>query len=427
MKSYGSANIKIALFITGIIIMIATLIYTQVLVADILTREREIANLYAKSIEFIANDDSQSGEYNFVFNYVINSNTINFPIVVTDAKTGGVNFFKNTGVDTTRPKAEQDKILKGLIMEMDEVNKPIKVTYQDSLELSYVHYGQSELVTKLKFLPFIEFFVAGIFIFLGYFGFNYIKRTEQSNIWVGLSKETAHQLGTPLSSLMGWNELIKVNASNPKKVLSLSDEMGNDLERLTKIANRFSKIGSKPDLKTENLYDVINKVIKYFEKRIPRISTGSFDTSENKRKIDLVIKGSQKTNVLVNRELFEWVIENLIKNALDAIESSAGSITFNIQDKGSYINLDVTDTGKGLDLRHKKDIFRPGYSTKMRGWGLGLSLSKRIIESYHKGKLNVRDSEPGRGTTFRIKLMNHLPQALQTEQLTGRSTGTKTK
>ena len=243
MKSYGSANIKIALFITGIIIMIGTLIYTQVLVSEILTREREIANLYAKSIEFIANDENQSGEYNFVFNYVINSNTINFPIAVTDAKTGSINFFKNTGIDTTLPKSEQEQLLKKMIEQMDEVNKPIRVSYQDSLVLSYVHYGQSELVTKLKFLPFIESCVAGIFIFLGYFGFNYIKRTEQSNIWVGLSKETAHQLGTPLSSLMGWNELIRVNSSKPAKVKNLSTEMSSDIERLTKIANRFSKIG----------------------------------------------------------------------------------------------------------------------------------------------------------------------------------------
>jgi signal transduction histidine kinase len=411
MKSYGSANIKIALFITGIIIMIATLIYTQVLVADILTREREIANLYAKSIEFIANDENQSGEYNFVFTYVINSNTINFPIAVTDAKTGSVNFFKNTGIDSTLPKAEQERLLKKLIAEMDDVNKPIKVSYQDSLVLSYVHYGQSDLVTKLKFLPFIEFFVAGIFIFLGYFGFNYIKRTEQSNIWVGLSKETAHQLGTPISSLMGWNELIKANHDKENKVLNLSAEMNNDIERLTKIANRFSKIGSKADLKSENLYEVIERVIKYFEKRIPRISSGSFGTNEDKRKIDLIIKGPKDATALINRDLFEWVIENLIKNALDAIENSTGSITFDIQNRGGHINIDVTDTGKGLDLRRKKDIFRPGYSTKMRGWGLGLSLSKRIIENYHKGKLNVRDSEPGKGTTFRIKLMNHLPEA----------------
>jgi len=423
MKSYGSANIKIALFITGIIIMIGTLIYTQVLVSEILTREREIANLYAKSIEFIANDENQSGEYNFVFNYVINSNTINFPIAVTDAKTGSINFFKNTGIDTTLPKSEQEQLLKKMIEQMDEVNKPIRVSYQDSLVLSYVHYGQSELVTKLKFLPFIEFCVAGIFIFLGYFGFNYIKRTEQSNIWVGLSKETAHQLGTPLSSLMGWNELIKVNSSKPAKVMNLSTEMSSDIERLTKIANRFSKIGSNPDLKPENLYEVIDKVIKYFEKRIPRISSGSMDGTETKKKINLVIKGSKQTIGLINRELFEWVVENLIKNALDAIENSKGEITFDIQDKGSYINIDVSDSGKGLDLRRKKDIFRPGYSTKMRGWGLGLSLSKRIIETYHKGKLNVRDSEPGKGTTFRIKLMNHKHQTKQLKNAQQKNNG----
>lgn len=417
MKSYGSANIKIALFITGIIIMIATLIYTQILVADILTREREIANLYAKSIEFIANDENQSGEYNFVFNYVINSNTINFPIAVTDAKTGSVNFFKNTGIDTTLPRAQQERLLKELISKMDEVNTPIKVSYQDSLVLSYVHYGQSELVTKLKFLPFIEFFVAGIFIFLGYFGFNYIKRTEQSNIWVGLSKETAHQLGTPISSLMGWNELIKVNSNNHDKVMNLSGEMSNDIERLTKIANRFSKIGSKADLKPENLYDVIERVIKYYEKRIPRLSSGSFNGSDSKSKIDLLIKGPRDSIVLINRELFEWVIENLIKNALDAIENSTGSITFDIQDRGNYINIDIKDTGKGLDLRRKKDIFRPGFSTKVRGWGLGLSLSKRIIETYHKGKLFVKDSEIGKGTTFRIKLMKHHKEIKQTQNV----------
>ncbi len=403
MKSYGSANIKIALLVTGVAIIIATLVYTQILVAEILDRERDIANLYAKSIEFIANDENQSGEYNFIFNTIINSNTINFPIVVTDAKSGNANFVKNLEIDTTLPLSEQTGLIKKMVKEMDEVNRPIKVSYQDSVELSYVHYGQSKLVSRLKILPIIEFIVGGIFIFLGYFGFNYIKRTEQSNIWVGLSKETAHQLGTPLSSLMGWNELIKVSASNPTKVLGLSNEMGNDLDRLTKIANRFSKIGSKPDLKYENLYKVLEKVTNYFEKRIPRISTGSFE-SESKRKIDLVIKGSKDASALINRELFEWVIENLTKNALDAIENSTGKITYDIQDKASYITIDVSDTGKGLDMRHKKDIFRPGFSTKMRGWGLGLSLSKRIIETYHKGKLFVKESVSNEGTTFRIRL-----------------------
>lgn len=407
MKSYGSANIKIALLVTGIIIIIATLIYTQVLVTEILEREREIANLYAKSIEFIANDENLSGEYNFIFNTVVNSKSINFPIVVTDAKSKKPTFTKNLDIDSTLPQNEQTEIIRTMIVKMDEVNTPIKVSYQDSVILSYVHYGQSKLVTSLKTLPIIQFIVAGIFIFLGYFGFNYIKRTEQSNIWVGLSKETAHQLGTPLSSLMGWNELIKSNAGNPEKVSQLSGEMSNDIERLNKIANRFSKIGSKPDLKPESIRSIIEKVVKYFEIRIPKINTGTFEGT-SKKKVDLVIKGSTTATALVNRDLFEWVIENLTKNGLDAIENASGSIVFDIEEKGNYIFIDVTDTGKGIDLRFKKDIFRPGYSTKIRGWGLGLSLSKRIIETYHKGKLIIKESEPGKGTTFRIRLSKDL-------------------
>lgn len=403
MKSYGSANIKIALLVTGVVIIIATLIYTQVLVSDILERERDIANLYAKSIEFIANGDSESGEYNFIFNNVVNSNSINFPIVVTDASSKQPTFTKNLEIDSTLPVDKREQLIREMVLKMDEVNQPIKVSYQDSLILSYVHYGQSKLVTRLKQLPIIQFMVAGIFIFLGYFGFNYIKRTEQSNIWVGLSKETAHQLGTPLSSLMGWNELIKENASRPDKVSSLANEMSNDIDRLSKIANRFSKIGSRPDLKAGNVHEIIEKVVSYFKIRIPTINTGTFEAT-SKKKVDLIIKGSTGAVARINSDLFEWVIENLTKNALDAIENSAGSITFDIEEKGNHVFIDVTDTGKGIDLRFKKDIFRPGYSTKQRGWGLGLSLSKRIIETYHKGKLFVKDSEPGKGTTFRIRL-----------------------
>src|SRR4030095_2571305 len=407
MKSYGSANIKIALLVTGVIIIIATLVYTQILAGEILQREREVANLYAKSIEFIANDENLSGEYSFVFNTIVNSNTINFPIIVTDAKSNDPTFSKNVNLDTTRHKSEQNELLKKMISKMDEVNQPIKVSYQESLVLSYVHYGQSDLVTKLKNLPIILFFVAGVFIFLGYFGFNYIKRTEQSNLWVGLSKETAHQLGTPLSSLMGWNELIKENVNTPKKVINLTNEMEHDLDRLNKIANRFSKIGSQPVLKKENIHCIIEKVVRYFEVRIPSITVGTFENKGNakqRRKVDLNISGSKDAAALVNSELFEWVMENLTKNALDAIENAHGIIKFNIHEKDKHVFIDISDTGKGIDLRFKKDIFRPGYSTKQRGWGLGLSLSKRIIETYHKGKLFIKESEPGIGTTFRIRL-----------------------
>jgi len=388
--------------------MIATLVYTQILVGEILDREREIANLYAKSIEFIANDQNQSGEYDFIFNTVISSNSINFPIVVTDARSMAPTFTRNTDIDTTLPKTDQKKLLDKLVAQMDELNTPIKVSYQNEVVLSYVHYGQSKLVSRLKLLPIIEFFVAGVFIFLGYFGFNYIRRNEQSNIWVGLSRETAHQLGTPLSSLMGWNELMKENASNSAKVTELAHEMTNDLDRLGKIANRFSKIGSKPDLKMENPYEIISNVVKYFELRLPRLGSGVFEGNPAKRKIELSITGTTTCTALINRELFEWVIENLTKNALDAIESSNGTIKFDISDRGEYVIIEVSDTGKGIDMRFKKDIFRPGYSTKMRGWGLGLSLSKRIIESYHRGKLSVKDSIPGKGTTFRIRLNKYL-------------------
>ncbi len=407
MKTYGSANIKIALLIVGVLIIIATLIYTQIIVTEILAREREIANLYAKAIEFIATDENQSGEYNFVFNNIINSRSINFPVIVTDAKNEKPSNFIN--VDTASiPRDKRKESLTKMISEMDEINRPIKVTYRDSLILNYVHFGESALVTKLKILPIIEFIVAGLFVFLGYFGFNYIKRTEQSNIWVGLSRETAHQLGTPLSSLMGWVELLKVNASKPAKVAALANEISSDIDHLTKIANRFSKIGSRPDLKFENVYEVIDKVKSYFEKRIPRLAAPNPDGDNSKKKINLEIKGLQNSGALINRELFEWVIENLTKNALDAIESSSGKIVYDIQDRGSHLNIDVSDTGKGLDLKYKKDIFRPGFSTKMRGWGLGLSLSKRIIETYHKGKLTLKDSQPGKGTTFRIRLKKQI-------------------
>lgn len=406
MKIFGSANIKIALLIIGIAIIIATLIYTQLIVTEILTREREIANLYAKAIEFIATDESQSGEYNFVFNNIINTKSINFPVIVTDAKNENPSNFIN--VDTASiPRDKRKQELADMINDMDEINKPIKVTYRETVVLNYVHFGESKLVTKLKILPIIEFIVAGLFVFLGYYGFNYIKRTEQSNIWVGLSRETAHQLGTPLSSLMGWVELLKSSASKPDKVLSIANEISSDIDRLTKIANRFSKIGSRPDLKYENIYELIDKVKSYFEKRIPRLAADNPGGISSKKKVNLEIKGSQKAAALINKELFEWVLENLTKNALDAIENSSGKIVYEILDKGTHVDIDVADSGKGLDFKYKKDIFRPGFSTKMRGWGLGLTLSKRIIESYHNGKLTLKESQPGKGSTFRIRLKKY--------------------
>jgi signal transduction histidine kinase len=399
-----SANIKVFLLVIAVAIVVGTLVFSQRIVQQLLEKEREVAALYAKSLQFIANRPTDQAadqtDYSFIFDEVIRS--IDFPMVLSDAEFNPIAPYltscRNITVDTTLSEEEMKLFFKRIIARLDTENPPIKVTLQDSIVLSYVHYGESELVTRLRWLPYIEFAVAGMFILLGYVGFSYIKRSEQSNIWVGMSKETAHQLGTPLSSLMGWIEIMKEHGADNPKLMATIAEMENDVGRLEVITERFSKIGSKPSLKEEHLHDVIESVITYFQRRLP-------SRFGDKRNIQISISSTVRPTVKINRELFDWVIENLIKNALDAMEDGTGSITFSIEEKGDAVYVDVKDTGKGIDLKSKQDIFRPGYSTKQRGWGLGLSLSKRIIESYHKGKIFVKESRVGKGTTFRIKLM----------------------
>jgi signal transduction histidine kinase len=284
---------------------------------------------------------------------------------------------------------------------MVKVNPPIKVSYRDSIILNYVNYGQSSVITQLKALPLLEIIIGSIFVLLGYFGFSYVKKHEQSSIWVGLSKETAHQLGTPISSLMGWVEILKNTDRNSDEYKKIIDETESDVDKLNKIASRFSKIGSQAKLEKENLSEVIKDVCKYFEKRIPRL-VGADGTVSNKVDIELNIPNEVYINL--NRDLFEWVIENLLKNALDAMDKPHGKIVFDVQDKPTEVIIDVSDNGKGIDKQYKKDIFRPGFSTKRRGWGLGLSLSKRIVDDYHKGKLLLHESVLEKGTIFRIKL-----------------------
>ncbi len=392
-----SGNIKIGLLVVAFLLALSTLWYTQTIVKKLQAKEHDVAALYAQSLQYIANERIAPGDYSFVFDEIIRA--IDFPLILTDAHYNPLPPYsqniRNIRIDTTQSLHQQEKFLRRLIAEMDEKNPAIKVAYQDTLVLNYVHYGESVLVRELRWLPYIEIAIASLFILIGYIGFSYIKRSEQSNIWVGMAKETAHQLGTPLSSMMGWIEILKMNSNGNQKLLGTITEMQSDLERLNKVAARFSKIGSKPDLREENLNEVIQNVICYFEKRIPQ-------TGKN---IQISIEPKDECQAMINRELFEWVIENLIKNGLDAIEDKEGKILFTLSKKGNMTYIDVTDTGKGIDLKYKKDIFRPGFSSKKRGWGLGLSLSKRIIETYHKGRLMVKESKIGKGTTFRIKLV----------------------
>ena len=404
MPVLRSANIKIFLLITAVIIMIGTLVYSQRIVNDLLKKERDTANVYAKSLEFIANSRSDQFDYSFIFEQLVQQ--IDFPMILTDAHNEPVQPFRssarNVPFDTTLSDARLREYLIGIIQELDHQNPPIEVIAKNEGVLSYVHYGESPIIQKLRLLPFIEFVVAGLFIFIGYLSFSYIKRSEQSNIWVGMAKETAHQLGTPLSSLMAWLDLMKTQAEHDPVQQETIGDMEQDLQRLQKVTERFSKIGSKANLKEEDVVALIGQSIEYFRRRLP-----SLQQTKGKH-VEFSIQRLDHTDAPVvahlNKELFEWVIENLVKNAVYAMEGNGGSITFFLSTIDGDVLIDVKDTGKGMEPRLKKDIFRPGYSTKERGWGLGLSLSKRIIEDYHKGKLFVKDTKVGKGTTFRIKL-----------------------
>ena len=392
----ASLNIKITLLITAIFIAVATLYYTQNLIQKLQEKERQIVELYAKGIEYVANTSSMDVDITFLFDNIIKP--IDFPLILTDPD-NKVNLESRTDIrniiyDTTLSRKELEVLFGNMIIEMDNQHNPISVTYEDTLVLTKIHYGDSDLITQLKFYPYLQLIIAALFVILGYIGFSNIKRSEQSNIWVGMAKETAHQFGTPISSLMGWLEMLKIHYKDPDKVLDITEEITNDVEKLNKITYRFSKIGSTPELKKKIVFDEIKKVTEYFYRRLPQ--TG--------KSVELNIEGDRDASAELNSELFEWVIENLVKNALDAIGPKDGKINIVVSQSFNTVEIDVSDNGKGIEMKRRKDVFRPGYSTKRRGWGLGLSLSKRIIEGYHRGKIFVKNSIPGEGATFKIIL-----------------------
>ena len=399
MKMSGgpaSVNFKIFLLLIALVIAGGTLYYTQSLVNKLQQRERNIVELYAKGIQYIANTTSPDVDLTFLFDNIIKP--IDFPIILTD-KDDKVNpenkkDIKNVVYDSTLSISELETFFENYVKEIDKIHEPINVTYADTIILQRIHYGDSELIKQLKFYPYLQIIIAALFIIIGYIGFSQIKRSEQSNIWVGMAKETAHQFGTPISSLMGWIEMMKLNYQKPDAVMDITEEISSDVDKLNKITYRFSKIGSKPEIKNHIVFEEVKKVTEYFNRRLP----------QSGKMVELTITGDQNCCAKMNSGLFEWVLENLIKNALDAIDNKNGKIVIDILESKKGIEIEVTDNGKGIDLRRRKDVFRPGYSTKKRGWGLGLSLSKRIIEGYHGGKIFVKNSVNGEGTTFKITL-----------------------
>jgi K+-sensing histidine kinase KdpD len=396
MKMSGgpaSVNIKVILLIIAVLIAIGTLYYTQTLVQKLQEKERQIVELYAKGIEYLANTTNPDVDITFLFDNIIKP--IDFPLVQTDANDNiySKTDVRNIDLDSSMNSSELQAFIKDMLIEMDATHPPIEVKYEGII-INKIHYGDSEHIKQLRYYPYIQLAIAALFIVIGYIGFSSIKRSEQSNIWVGMAKETAHQFGTPISSLMGWLEMLKMNYKEPDKVLDITEEISSDVEKLNKITYRFSKIGAKPELAKKNVIEEMKQVIAYFERRLPQ--TG--------KSVELKIAGDENACAEINSELFEWVIENLIKNALDAIEGTSGKIEISVKEFKKRVEVEVTDSGKGIEMKRRKDVFRPGYSTKKRGWGLGLSLSKRIIEGYHGGKIFVKGSMPGEGTTFKIIL-----------------------
>jgi len=396
MKMSGgpaSVNIKVILLIIAVLIAIGTLYYTQTLVQKLQEKERQIVELYAKGIEYLANTTNPDVDITFLFDNIIKP--IDFPLIQSDAENNVYNKtdIRNVEIDSNMTSKRFKAFAAELISEMDAGHPPIEVKYEGTI-INKIHYGDSEHIKQLRYYPYIQLIIAALFIVIGYIGFSSIKRSEQSNIWVGMAKETAHQFGTPISSLMGWLEMLKMNYKEPDKVLDIIEEISNDVEKLNKITYRFSKIGAKPELIKKNVIEELKQVTAYFERRLPQ--TG--------KSVELNISGDENACADINSELFEWVIENLIKNALDAIEGTSGKIEMSVKEFKKRVEIEVIDSGKGIEMKRRKDVFRPGYSTKKRGWGLGLSLSKRIIEGYHGGKIFVKSSMPGEGTTFKIIL-----------------------
>lgn len=387
----NKSTLKYLVLIISLVIGTASIYYTNLLVADLKEREQELIQLYANTLEYAANENN-SDNLIFIFQEIIVANNT-IPVISTDAE-GNPTLDKNVAVPEGLSEEGKQQFLRKELKVMHEEHEPIEITLRYSngevYDYQYVYYKNSYLLTQLQYYPYVQLTVIAVFGVLAYVAFSYSKTAEQNRVWVGLAKETAHQLGTPLSSLMAWMEYFK---TEPKLAeMGITQELSKDIRKLEMITARFSNIGSVPILKEENLYQVITATISYLQ---PRIST--------KVKIE-VHQITEGIVAKINKPLFDWVIENLCKNAVDAM-SGIGKIEIRIL-RGSEgrVYVDISDNGKGMTKASAKRVFQPGFTTKKRGWGLGLTLVKRIIENYHKGKILVKSSGIDEGTTFRIVL-----------------------
>jgi signal transduction histidine kinase len=371
---------KLLLLLVAIVIGVSSFVITNNLVKQLSVEERKKVELWALGMRQLSALDNEEKDYTFILEVIKNNETV--PVILTD-KNGEIISSRN--LDSDR---EKDSVyLQRELEKMKKDNEPIEIILLDG-NMNYIYYKESILLTRLFYFPIIQFGVISLFLIVSYLAFSTSRKAEQNQVWVGLSKETAHQLGTPTSSLLASLELLKLKNVDPEVL----NEFEKDVNRLEKITERFSKIGSKPKLEKQNIIAVLIHAVEYIKARSSKKVNFHFNFSTN----DIV-------QVPFNASLFEWVIENLCKNAIDSMEGN-GNMTINIDDRIQYLFIDIIDDGKGIPKSKYKTIFQPGYTTKQRGWGLGLSLSKRIIEIYHDGKIFVNYSEMDKGTNMRIVL-----------------------
>ncbi|MBQ7180395.1 MAG: HAMP domain-containing histidine kinase [Bacteroidaceae bacterium] len=374
-------QVKILLVIAAVILSVASLIVSHFLVRDLELEEQRKMEIWAEAMRSFNNAGDET-DLTLVWKVMNGNNTI--PVVVLDSL-GNVLDYRNLSIHAQNA-ADSASVIRRRAAAMHQADRTIRIDLSGSGYES-ICYADSLLLKRLAWWPYVQLGVVLIFVVVAIFALLTSKKAEQNKVWVGLSKETAHQLGTPISSLMAWQEVLR--ETYPQD--TLLPEMGKDVQRLQRIAERFSKIGSQPELKTENLNEVVSQAAGYITRRI-----------SNRVELKCVLP-EQPLIAQVCAPLFEWVIENLCKNAIDAMDGQ-GKITVTATEEPNRFVIEVADTGKGIPKKDFSTVFAPGYTTKKRGWGLGLSLAKRIVEEYHNGRIFVKNSEVGRGTTFRIEL-----------------------
>jgi signal transduction histidine kinase len=387
----NKSKYKWIILLVAIIIGLASIYYTNLLVSQLRDREKRLIELYAKTLEYNANQkDNQN--LGFIFQEIIVPNN-SIPVILTDGD-GNPLDSRNVEIKSSFTADEREEFLQEELSVMREEHDPIMIRFENddgsAFSYNYVYYKDSRLLDQLRYYPYVQLTIISIFGVLAYLAFNYSKTAEQNRIWVGLAKETAHQLGTPISSLMAWLDYFKFEEKI--KDPELIQELEKDVERLKMITSRFSSIGSTPLLNYEDIHQAVRNTVNYLQKRI------SSKVGFNIHALPVDIRAK------INKPLFDWVIENICKNAVDAM-AGEGIIDIDIRKApDGNVMIDITDNGKGIPKSKLREVFLPGYTTKSRGWGLGLTLVKRIIENYHQGKIYVRSSEPDEGTTFRIIL-----------------------